>query len=165
MLAEQSRAGGAQRELVLIGVGGQTFAIDIMALREIRGWTPTTMLPGAPAYVRGVVNLRGLPLPIIDLGLRLGFPPAEPDSRSAVAVVQITDRTVGLLVESVSEIISIDAASVQPPPDLEGMSSSAVSGLLAMADGMVGVLDISRLIDVIHDLPPHDLTTLDEAAG
>lgn len=158
MLAGQTRTGGAQRELVLIGVGGQTFAIDIMALREIRGWTPTTLLPGAPAYVRGVVNLRGLPLPIIDLGLRLGFPPAEPDSRSAVAVVQIAERTVGLLVESVSEIISIEAASIQPPPDLEGMSSSAVSGLLAMADGMVGVLETARLIDVVRDLPSLDET-------
>ncbi len=156
MLAEQTRAGVAQRELVLVGVGGQTFAIDIMALREIRGWTPTTMLPGAPAYVRGVVNLRGLPLPIVDLGLRLGFPATEADSRSAVAVVQIAERTIGLLVESVSEIISVEAAAIQPPPDLEGMSSSAVSGLLAMADGMVGVLEIARLIDVIRDLPPLD---------
>jgi purine-binding chemotaxis protein CheW len=142
-----------QRELVLITIAGQTYALGISALREIRSWTPATVLPGSPDYIRGVVNLRGMVLPIVDLALRLGFARTEADSRCAVVVVQIAGRNLGLLVEGVSEIISVDASAIQPPPGIDGMSSSVVCGLLPMADRMIGILETERLINVDQDLP------------
>ena len=68
---------GTARELIAFAVGEQEFCIDVMSVREIRGWTPATVLPHSQSFVRGVINLRGAVLPIVDLAVRLGFPPAE----------------------------------------------------------------------------------------
>jgi len=139
------------REFVLIDVAGQTYALDIMAVREIRGWTSATVLPGAPAYVRGMVNLRGLVLPIVDLGLRLGFPAAEPDGRHAVLVVQLNGRVLGLLVQGVSEILSVDGSAIQPAPDMGREGSNFIVGVLPKEDRMIGVVDLSRALDILAD--------------
>ena len=79
-----------------------------MSVREIRGWTPATALPHAPAYVRGVINLRGSVLPIVDLAERLGFPQTEATQRHVIIVVQVDAQIVGLLVDAVSDILSHD---------------------------------------------------------
>ncbi|MGL1418908.1 chemotaxis protein CheW, partial [Vibrio parahaemolyticus] len=86
--------------------GTQEFCIDIMSIREIRGWTPATPLPKSPSFVRGVINLRGTVLPIVDLAVRLGFAPSEPTARHAIMVSQIGQQVVGLLVEGVSDIFT-----------------------------------------------------------
>ncbi len=80
-----------------------------MSVREIRGWTPATALPRAPGFVRGVINLRGVVLPIIDLADRLGFAPAEPTPRHVIIVAQTGRQIVGLLVDAVSDIIAMAA--------------------------------------------------------
>ena len=85
----------------------QEFCIDIMSVREIRGWTPATALPHAPAYVRGVINLRGSVLPIVDLAERLGFPPTDASARQVIIVVQVGAQIVGLLVDAVSDILTL----------------------------------------------------------
>src|SRR5271167_2234296 len=89
----------ARRELIAFRIGEQIFCVDVMSVREIRGWTPATPLPQAPAFVRGVINLRGSVLPIVDLAARLGFALAEPSARHAIVVAQIGHQIVGLLVE------------------------------------------------------------------
>ena len=83
---------------------GQEFAADIMAIREIRGWTDTTALPHVPDYVRGVINLRGMVLPVIDLKARLGLGLTEATPKHVIIVVNADDRTIGLLVDAVSDI-------------------------------------------------------------
>ncbi len=95
------------RELMAFRIGAQEFCVDIMAVREIRGFAPATPLPQSPAFVRGVINLRGAVLPIIDLSARLGFPPAEPTARHVIMVVQVGNQTVGLLVDAVSDILTV----------------------------------------------------------
>ena len=92
----------------------QDFCIDIMSVREIRGWTPATALPKAPAYIRGVINLRGSVVPILDFAMRLGLATPEPTSRHVVIIVQISHQTVGLLVDEVTEILGI-APEIDPP--------------------------------------------------
>src|ERR1700684_2210346 len=92
--------GGAARELISFRVGAQEFCVDIMAVREIRGWTAATALPQSPTYVRGVINLRGAVLPIVDLAARLGFASADPTARHVIIVTQIGDQLVGLLVDA-----------------------------------------------------------------
>src|ERR1700761_921058 len=88
-----------KRELVSFRVGEQEYCVDIMAVREIRGWTPATALPQTPSYVCGVINLRGAVLPIIDLNCRLGGGRVEPSARNVIIVTHIGARLVGLLVD------------------------------------------------------------------
>jgi purine-binding chemotaxis protein CheW len=105
-------------ELISFCMDDQEFCLDIMAVREIRGWTAATPLPHSPSYVRGVINLRGTVLPIIDLKARLGLGASEPSQRSVIIVVHIEHRLVGLLVDAVSEILAADRAAVQPTPNV-----------------------------------------------
>src|ERR1700749_3854771 len=92
-------AQGGLRELISFRIGVQEFCVDIMGVREIRGWTAATALPRSPGFVRGVINLRGAVLPIVDLAARLGFDSAEPTARHVIIVAQIGVQTVGLLVD------------------------------------------------------------------
>lgn len=105
-------------ELISFRIDSQEFCLDIMAVREIRGWAAATPLPHSPSYVRGVINLRGAVLPILDLKARLGLGPTEPSTHSVIIVVHIGGRLVGLLVDAVSEILAADRSAIQPTPDV-----------------------------------------------
>jgi purine-binding chemotaxis protein CheW len=143
-------------ELVAFRVAGQDFGIDIMTVREIRGWTIATALPQSPDFVRGVVNLRGTVLPVIDLSQRLGLGAIEPTARSAVIVTQIGSRVVGLLVDAVSEIVDTAGAVIQPAPDIGGDEANRLlRGILTMDDRMVSIISLD---EIMPDLP------VDEAA-
>ncbi len=133
-------------ELIAFEAGGQLFGLDIMAVREIRAWTPVTPLPQVPHYVAGVVNLRGAVLPVIDLAARLGWPPTETTPRHAIIVIQLGAQTVGLIVDSVSDIVALPADALQPPPSTgQDDVVQFLQGLAALSDRMVMVLDLSRL--------------------
>lgn len=136
------------RELITFQVEGQVFALDIMAIREIRAWTPSTRLPRVPHYVAGVVNLRGTVLPVIDLAARLGWGAVEATPRHAIIVTQIGSRQTGLIVESVSDIVTIDTDTLQPPPaTADSNVVPFLAGLAALDDQMVMVLDLEALRD------------------
>jgi len=140
----QDRGG---RELLAFRIGAQEFCVDIMAVREIRGWTPATPLPHAPAWVRGVVNLRGSVLPVMDLAVRLGLPPAEPTQRHVIIVAQAAGQAVGLLVDAVSGILAAGEGQVQPPPEVASERVRVfVRGLLAVEKRMVGLLSLDRIL-------------------
>ncbi|MEK6638578.1 MAG: chemotaxis protein CheW [Pseudomonadota bacterium] len=127
-------------------IGEQTFGIDIMAIREIRAWTPTTALPGVPDYVCGVVNLRGTVLPVIDLRALLGWGNTSPSARHVIVVVRVNDKLHGLIVDAVNDIVSIDEAELQPPPNILGdQTATLILGLAAIDNRMVMVLALDRL--------------------
>lgn len=135
-----------QLELITFEIAGQRFGLDIMSVREIRAWTPATPLPQVPHYVAGVVNLRGTVLPVIDLAARLGWPATEPTPRHAIIVVQLGGKVMGLIVDSVSDIVTLASESLQQAPG--GCSDDLVPflhGLAALDDRMVMVLDLDRL--------------------
>jgi purine-binding chemotaxis protein CheW len=135
-----------QREFITFEVGGQLFCLDIMSIREIRAWTPTTKLPRVPQYVAGVVNLRGTVLPVVDLAARLGWNATEPTPRHAIIVTQVGGQARGLIVDSVSDIITIAADALQPPPSTSGDGIvSFIEGLAAIEERMVMILDLNRL--------------------
>lgn len=135
-----------QREYITFEVSGQVFGLDIMAIREIRAWTPTTRLPRVPHYVTGVVNLRGAVLPIVDLAARLGWAPTEPSPRHAIIVTQLEGQARGMIVESVSDIVTIAADALQPPPAAaDDCIVPFVEGLAAIDDRMVMVLNLPAL--------------------
>lgn len=140
-------SGTTGSELVTFRLGDQEFCIDIMAVREIRGWTPTTPLPRAPSFMRGVVNLRGAVLPIIDLAARLGYPSSEPTARHAIMVVQVGGQVVGMLVDAVSDILEITPDMVQPTPDLaSGSTLGFVKGLITIDQRMISLIELSAVL-------------------
>jgi len=137
----------AGRELISFRVGAQEFCVDIMEVREIRGWTPATALPQAPEFVRGVINLRGAVLPIVDLGARLGLGTAEPTARHVIIVAQVQNQVVGLLVDAVSDILTVTDDMIQPTPDVASeMVRAFVRGLLAIDGRMVSFISLDRVL-------------------
>jgi len=134
-------------ELMAFRIGAQEFCVDIGSVREIRGWTPATALPHSPAFVRGVINLRGAVLPIVDLAARLGLPAIEANSRNVVIVVQIRRQIVGLLVDAVSEILTVADEAIQPTPDVASeMAKTFVRGVLAMQGRMISLIALDDLL-------------------
>ncbi len=143
------------RELIAFRIGDQEFCVDIMCVREIRGWTKTTPLPHAPDYVIGVINLRGSVLPIMDLGARLGFKPTEASARHVIIVVQIGSQTVGLLVDAVSDILTVNSEDIQPPPELPSdmeQRSGYARGILAIEKRMICLIELDVLVDATESM-------------
>jgi len=147
MADTRNRADTGVREYITFRIGAHYFCVDIMSVREIRGWTPATVLPRAPGFVRGVINLRGIVLPIVDLAERLGFAPTAPTARHVIIVAQTARQTIGLLVDAVSDIIAQPAEQVQPTPDVGSETSkSFVLGVMAMEDRMVSLIALDSLM-------------------
>lgn len=145
-MSEQNAAVAA-RELITFRIGRQEFCVDIMSVREIRGWTPATPLPRAPAYMKGVINLRGAVLPIIDLGARLGLGVSDPTARHVIMVAHVGDRTVGLLVDAVSDIIELTDDAVQATPDVASdQVRTFVKGIFAVDGRMISLLELAWLL-------------------
>ena len=134
-------------ELIAFRVAGQEFCVDIMGIREIRGWTVATPLPQSPPFVCGVINLRGSVLPIIDLAARLGFPAACPTERHVIIVAQIGRQVAGLLVDAVSDILTTTATAVQATPNIASDTiRSMVRGLLALDGRMISLIALDNLL-------------------
>lgn len=134
-------------ELLAFRVASQEYAVDIMVVREIRGWSPATPLPHAPSFVSGVINLRGAVLPIVDLSARLGMNAIEANPRNVVIVMQFGDQTVGVLVDAVSDILTLPSADIQPPPDVtQGSSQGFISGLAILNDRMIRLVNLAAAL-------------------
>ena len=134
-------------ELITVVIGEQRFAIDIQLVREIRGWTTSTPLPNAPDYVLGVINLRGAVLPVLNLAARLGLPASEARSSSVVIVVDLVGRTVGLLVDAVSDIINVGEGEIQPAPVIGAASSKGLArGMITTDEGIITLIDMSGIL-------------------
>jgi purine-binding chemotaxis protein CheW len=140
-----------RRELISFRIGAQEFCVDIMAVREIRGWTPATPLPQSPLFVRGVINLRGAVLPIVDLGARLGLGGTDPTARHVIIVARISDQLVGLQVDAVCDILTVTEDVLQPTPDVACETTKAfVKNLLAIDGRMISLIALDRV------LPPRE---------
>ncbi len=134
-------------EFVTFNTGGQSFSMDIRQVREIRRWSPVTPLPHAPAEVLGVMNLRGSVIPIFDLSVRFGLGPTPDNPRNVVVIAACDSQTVGLLVESVSEILSVAPDRIQETPDLRNDNSrQSIIGVIPVEDGMTRVIDLGAVI-------------------
>ncbi|NWG53519.1 MAG: chemotaxis protein CheW [Hydrogenophilaceae bacterium] len=136
-----------QFELISFKIEDQEFCLDIMAVREIRGWTHATPLPHSPPYVRGVINLRGAVLPIIDLKARLGLGAAETNPRSVIIVVHVGGRLIGLLVDAVSEILATTKETIQPTPNVSCETvNKFVRGIIALEGRMISWIGLDYIL-------------------
>jgi purine-binding chemotaxis protein CheW len=134
------------RELIAFRVGDQEFCVDIMSVREIRGWTPATAMPHSPSYMKGIINLRGAVLPIMDLSARLGMKPAEPTARHVIIVAQVKRQSVGLLVDAVSDILTITEENIQPTPEISSdLQRQFARGILAIDRRMICLIELDAL--------------------
>lgn len=140
-------------ELLTFRIADQEYALDIMSVREIRGWTHATPLPHAPHYMKGVINLRGTVLPVMDLSSRLGLPKREQSERNVIIVVKLDDAMTGLLVDAVSDIVALSPEDMQPPPELSSSPAEAVVSALTLIDErMIRVLDLAATIEVAESV-------------
>lgn len=153
-MSESTASDGGRRQFITFRSGDQEFGADIMTIREIRGWTATTPLPHAPDYVRGVINLRGVVLPVVDLKARLGLGLTEANAKHVIMVLETGRRTIGLLVDAVSDILTVTAEAIQPAPDLMGDGDTAcVDGLAVLDARMVTILSMERLVAALAEAP------------
>ena len=137
----------SNNELIAFRLGQQEFCVDIMSVRDIRGWTPTTPLPHSSSYVKGVINLRGSVLPVVDLAARLGFEAAEPSARHVIIITQVGSQTVGLLVDAVSDILTVNSSSIQATPNVASeLARSFMKGVIAMEGRMISLIALDNVL-------------------
>lgn len=144
-------ATSAARQVLTFVLGDATYGVDILRVQEIRGWSAVTKLPQSPAHVLGVLNLRGSIVPIVDLRMRLALERAEYTSVTVIIVLSVVSaagrRDFGVVVDGVSDVVDVKEADVRPPPELGSMTATDfIRGLVPVAERMVVLLDIDRLI-------------------
>lgn len=141
---------GARQCLTFV-CAGEEYGIDILRVQEIKGWSGVTHVPRTPDYMLGVMNLRGVIVPVIDLRLRFGLEGRPFDASTVVVVVRVQSslggKTIGIVVDGVSEVCNFPPGSITPPPKAGGRAEEAcVSGLASAGSRMVTLLDIDALI-------------------
>ena len=135
-------------------LAGEEYGVDILRVQEIKGWDSVTPIPNTPDYIRGVINLRGTIVPIIDLRSRFGLETVEYSQVTVVIVLRVEDaetgnsRVMGLVVDAVSDVYNVPEESIKPAPDFGSVVDvDFVKGLATLDDVMVIVLNIDRLLN------------------
>jgi purine-binding chemotaxis protein CheW len=144
---DSARPATGPSQFISFAIGDDQYGVDIMAVREIKGWSEITHLPKQPDYVRGVLNLRGVIVPIIDLRCRFGQGLTEATPLHIVIIVQAGSRTVGLLADRVLDIVSLEASRIQPVPRIaRGARVDFLSGLVTVDNAMIAIIDLPNLL-------------------
>lgn len=134
-------------QFISFAIGEDHYAVDIMAVREIKDWTAIRHLPNQPDYVRGICSLRGAFIPIIDLRCRFGEGLTEPTPFHVFIIVKIGQQQVGLLADRVSDIISVDPANIKEVPEVgQTKSGSFLSGLVNIDDATIGLINLDSIL-------------------
>ena len=135
------------REYLTFRLDQEEYGIDILKVQEIRGYEPPTRVANAPHFIKGVVNLRGTIVPIVDMRLKFNCSKAEYNSFTVVIILNLRNRIVGMVVDSVSDVMKLPPDSVKVAPDIDSViDSAAVLGLGSLGDRMLILLDIERLM-------------------
>ena len=148
-IAGTSRAAEAEQYLTF-RLDGLDYGIPIHQVQEIRGWTKVTPLPNSPRYIRGVLNLRGTIVPIIDLRLRFNLPEVPYDAITVIVVINVGPRLAGIVVDAVSDVIDLDPEQRRNAPEFEGQANRQfVQGLTQVEDKLLVLIDVDKLVN--HD--------------
>jgi purine-binding chemotaxis protein CheW len=143
----QDLASSGAREYLTFRLDQEEYGIDILKVQEIRGYEPPTRVANAPEFIKGVVNLRGTIVPIVDMRLKFGCSKADYNAFTVVIVLNLRSRIVGIVVDSVSDVMELPPDSLKSAPDIDSeIDSGAVIGLGSLGDRMLILLDIERLM-------------------
>ena len=125
-----------KREYLSFKLGAEEYGIDILKVQEIRGYEAPTRIANAPAFIKGVVNLRGVIVPIVDMRVRFGLEDVQYNGFTVAIILNIASRTVGMVVDSVSDVLELDAAQIKPAPEFNGaIDASFITGLGTVTSG------------------------------
>ncbi|MCW7540570.1 chemotaxis protein CheW [Aquabacterium sp. A7-Y] len=142
-----SSAAGAAREYLTFRLGNEEYGIDILKVQEIRGYEAPTRIANAPAFIKGVVNLRGVIAPIVDLRMRFGCANVDYGAVTVTIILNVRNRVVGAVVDSVSDVLEIPAQAIKPAPEIQSaVDASYILGLGQVGERMLILLDIESLI-------------------
>lgn len=148
MTDEQKQTDHGEREYVAFRVGQEEYSIEITRVREIRRWTNATRLPHAPPYLTGVVNLRGSVVPVVDFSCRLGGERTETTERHTIIIIEGDKQTIGLLVDSVSDILSAGEEHMQPTPQIAPPEvHEVIEGLLVVGDRILRRVQVRNILE------------------
>ena len=148
MSDKNSNTAAAADEFLSFTLGEEHYGVDILKVQEIRGYDAVTRLPDAPDYIKGVINLRGTIVPVIDLRLKLRLKEARYDAFTVMIVLNVDDRVVGIVVDSVSDVIPLSQEQIRPTPEFgANVDTRFISGIGTVEDRMLILLDIETLID------------------
>ncbi len=135
------------REVLVFTLGKEEYGVDILKVQEIRGYEKVTPIPSAPDYLKGVVNLRGIIVPVIDMRVKFGIPDARYDAFTVVIILRVAGRTIGIVVDGVSDVIRFGANEVKPTPQFGSIIQDAfLAGLGTRDDRMVLLVDIEKFL-------------------
>lgn len=135
------------REYLTFRLDQEEYGIDILKVQEIRGYEPPTRIAHAPEFIKGVVNLRGTIIPIVDMRLKFNCSKAEYNSFTVVIILNLRNRVVGIVVDSVSDVMELSAESIRPAPDIESViDNDCIMGLGSVGERMLILLDIEKLM-------------------
>jgi purine-binding chemotaxis protein CheW len=143
----EEKARPAEEQMVVLDVGDEAYGIPVQRVREIIRVPPITRVPNGPAFLEGVVNLRGQVIPVMDLRKHLGIPSGDETRRSRVVVAELGRHTVGLIVDGVSQVVMVATTEIEPPPSLiAGANDGQVCGVARLGDKLVLFLDPDRVL-------------------
>ena len=150
----QAAAAARAGEYLTYRLGSEEYGVDIQKVQEIRSYEQPTRIPHAPAHIKGVVNLRGVIVPIVDLRLKLGCATAEYTDFTVVIVLAVAGRVLGVVVDSVSDVLDLQAEAIKPPPGLPGEENPEfITGIASVGDRMLMLVDIESLLGDFAGLP------------
>jgi purine-binding chemotaxis protein CheW len=154
-----SRQGVPKQEFLTFRLGEESYGIDILKVQEIRGWEVPTTIANSPPFIRGVINLRGVIVPILDLRVKFGMADTRYDEFTVVIILNIATRVVGVVVDSVSDVLSLEAEEIRPTPEFSSATFDTryITGLATLGESMLIMLDIEKL------LTSADMALVDEA--
>ena len=135
------------QQYLTFNLAEEYYGVDILKVQEIKGYTTVTRIPNTPGYLKGVLNLRGTIVPIVDLRMKFGMGTTEPTPFTVVVVVNVRNRVMGFLVDAVSDVLDLNAKQIQPPPELgSAVDINFVAGIGNANDRLVTLLDIDRVL-------------------
>ena len=141
-------AAGLPNEYLTFTLGEEEYGVDILKVQEIRSYDTVTKLPAAPAYIKGVINLRGTIVPVVDMRLRFAMDEARYDQFTVMIILSVNGRVVGLVVDGVSYVITLEAEQIRPAPDVAAgsLDTRFITGLGAVEERLLILVDIEGLV-------------------
>ena len=137
----------ATREVLVFILGTEEFGVDILKVQEIRGYEKVTPIPAAPAFLKGIVNLRGVIVPVIDLRVKFSMPEPRYDSTTVMVVLRVGGRIIGIVVDAVSDVVRLSAGEIKAAPRLGSVvDSTYLEGLAVQSERMILLLDIEKFL-------------------